>query len=358
MYRILTEVRKYNLMRLDTEEHVSDVVTIGADIVHNDSEGEDFYDSDYEFRGDDDVMKYEKMYDQKKWTLVSDRQKRLIPAVHELLPDVEYRHCYFNTHQSNPPPLPDSTMAKFSGSSSVILLDEISGRQHIIYFMSLLSSYLSLQCEDLCVVEIYSLHRFTRQFGFCQYLPGEHSEELPISVLERSKVDVEIVAMDDDTNSERDAPLKKSRMGLQLVSILVHIFLSSRNWMRSPQGVSTNPAKLVLNAENLFIGVHNFNQSPDTIGDRFGSIHFIVEGATLDGPESKKRVPVMPTTGIFAQPVLHELAAPSIFNVSAIAFEQHRKATLSIGERIQQRILGTSFVRLLEYSDGLLSCFE
>ncbi|KAL3519896.1 hypothetical protein ACH5RR_018045 [Cinchona calisaya] len=124
---------------------------------------------------------------------------------------------YFNRLQLTPPRQPNSTMGKFSGSSSVISFVEISAREHIMrrtnfawhstsfafkkqhifsddhslssfkfnYFMNLRSSYLSLRCEDLYVVEIYSPHRFSRQFGFYQDLLGEHSEELPASVLER-----------------------------------------------------------------------------------------------------------------------------------------------------------------------------
>ncbi|KAL0461917.1 UNVERIFIED_CONTAM: hypothetical protein Slati_0079300 [Sesamum latifolium] len=33
------------------------------------------------------------MYDQNKWTIVSDRQKGLLPAVYDLLPEVEHRFC-------------------------------------------------------------------------------------------------------------------------------------------------------------------------------------------------------------------------------------------------------------------------
>ncbi|KAL3522537.1 hypothetical protein ACH5RR_015371 [Cinchona calisaya] len=52
------------------------------------------------------------------------------------------------------------------------------------YFMNLQLTYLSLRRENLYVVEINSPHKFARQFGFCQALPGEHSEELPASILE------------------------------------------------------------------------------------------------------------------------------------------------------------------------------
>ena len=41
------------------------------------------------------------------------------------------------------------------------------------YFMSLHSGYLSLRCEDHCIVESYSPHQFSRRFGFYQNIPGD-----------------------------------------------------------------------------------------------------------------------------------------------------------------------------------------
>ncbi|KAL3537720.1 hypothetical protein ACH5RR_001086 [Cinchona calisaya] len=171
---------------------------------------------------------------------------------------------YFNTHQLNPPRQPNSTMAKFFGSSSVISFDEI---------------------------EIYTPHRFARQFGFCQDLLGEHKQELPASVLER----------------------------------LYQLYRSC---------------------------THTGEKS------KLGNIHFIVEGATLDGPKSsdntilgpnqfelvarnlgkpsdltpfsivEKRLHVMPTMLVLVEPILCSPIAPSIFSVTAIAFEQHHIAVL------------------------------
>ena len=40
------------------------------------------------------------------------------------------------------------------------------------YFMSLCFGYLSLRCEDHCVVESYSPHRFSIRFGFYQNIPS------------------------------------------------------------------------------------------------------------------------------------------------------------------------------------------
>ncbi|KAL3499811.1 hypothetical protein ACH5RR_038904 [Cinchona calisaya] len=50
--------------------------------------------------------------------------------------------------------------------------------------------------------------------------------------------------------------------------------------------------------------------------------------------------------------------AASIFSVTIITSEQHRKAALDIGKRIQQQILGTSFERLLEHSDRFAELFR
>ncbi|KAL3507100.1 hypothetical protein ACH5RR_032482 [Cinchona calisaya] len=67
-------------------------------------------------------------------------------------------------------------MAKFSGNSSTISFDDIGAREHIMQ-----SSYLSLLCEYLYMVEIYSHHTFSHQFGFS--ILGQHSERLPTAVL-------------------------------------------------------------------------------------------------------------------------------------------------------------------------------
>ncbi|KAL3515698.1 hypothetical protein ACH5RR_022600 [Cinchona calisaya] len=78
MYRIPTEGGKYNLMRQDIEEHVSDMAAIGmiyvevevfimhdfhSRFIEREVEGDEFYDSDYEVRGGEDGMIYEKYVD-------------------------------------------------------------------------------------------------------------------------------------------------------------------------------------------------------------------------------------------------------------------------------------------------------
>nr|XP_016483859.1 PREDICTED: uncharacterized protein LOC107804474 [Nicotiana tabacum]XP_016483861.1 PREDICTED: uncharacterized protein LOC107804474 [Nicotiana tabacum] len=45
------------------------------------------------------------------------------------------------------------------------------------FFISLRSSYLTLRHDDTFIVESYSPHRFSRQFGFCQDIPGDLMEQ-------------------------------------------------------------------------------------------------------------------------------------------------------------------------------------
>ncbi|KAG8387137.1 hypothetical protein BUALT_Bualt03G0222000 [Buddleja alternifolia] len=40
------------------------------------------------------------IYDQQKWTIVSDRQKGLLPALFELLPDIEHRFCVWHMYNN------------------------------------------------------------------------------------------------------------------------------------------------------------------------------------------------------------------------------------------------------------------
>ncbi|KAM1552056.1 hypothetical protein ACFX10_044094 [Malus domestica] len=44
------------------------------------------------------------------------------------------------------------------------------------YLISLRSRFVSLRQEDRCIVQPYSLHRFSRQFGFAQNVPGKLKE--------------------------------------------------------------------------------------------------------------------------------------------------------------------------------------
>ncbi|CAN6539950.1 unnamed protein product [Malus baccata var. baccata] len=45
------------------------------------------------------------------------------------------------------------------------------------YLISLRSAYVSLQQEDRCIVQPYNPHRFSRQFGFVQNVPGRLKEK-------------------------------------------------------------------------------------------------------------------------------------------------------------------------------------
>ncbi|KAL3504460.1 hypothetical protein ACH5RR_034301 [Cinchona calisaya] len=96
------------------------------------------------------------------------------------------------------------------------------------FFKSVSSSLHALVCGG----ELQP-HKFARQFGFCQDLPDEHSEEFPALVLERngsktltelflsfvndstsgsvlgSKVDAEAIAMDEGTNSRKICALQE-----------------------------------------------------------------------------------------------------------------------------------------------------
>lgn len=71
-------------------------------------------------------------------------------------------------------------------SSTIIIKDErkiLVDDMHLAirlfeYFTSLQSSYSTLRCEDLHIVEPYSPHRFSRQFGYAQDMLGNLSEDI------------------------------------------------------------------------------------------------------------------------------------------------------------------------------------
>lgn len=71
-------------------------------------------------------------------------------------------------------------------SSTIIIKDErkiLVDDMHLAirlfeYFTSLRANYLTLCCEDLHIVEPYSPHRFSRQFGYVQDVPGNLSEDI------------------------------------------------------------------------------------------------------------------------------------------------------------------------------------
>ncbi|KAL3499965.1 hypothetical protein ACH5RR_039058 [Cinchona calisaya] len=111
-------------------------------------------------------------------------------------------------------------------------------------------------------------------------------------------------------------------------------------------------------------------------GDRNLCQELETRGSTLDGPESSDNTILGPSQ---FELVAHNLGKPSDVtpffkcgkeaacnvdvtpflnvekSVTTIMSEQHYKAALGIGERIQRQILGTSFWRLLEYSDRKLT---
>ncbi|KAL3510522.1 hypothetical protein ACH5RR_029923 [Cinchona calisaya] len=139
-------------------------------------------------------------------------------------------------------------------------------------------------------------------------------------------------------------------MNTRLVAFLTGAIPKPSNWLEEKYGAFID------------LGVDDVFQEEIYL---LGSIHFITEGATLDGPKSnentvscpsqfelvalnlgrpsdltpfsnaEKRLPVMPTMPIFAQSTRGAPVVPSIFSISAITSEQHHKAVVGIRERIQ-----------------------
>nr|POF05373.1 hypothetical protein CFP56_41536 [Quercus suber] len=122
---------------------------------------------------------------------------------------------FFKSHRVANDELGKPMMTRYFGVSYEALLDEVSARDRIWsgkdffwhgtsfksdldltfedngglsvlrlgYFMSLRSGYLSLRCEDHCVVKSYSPHRFSRRFGFYQNIPGDLKKRIQTSTL-------------------------------------------------------------------------------------------------------------------------------------------------------------------------------
>ncbi|KAL2931549.1 Hexon-interlacing protein [Bienertia sinuspersici] len=66
------------------------------------------------------------------------------------------------------------------------LIDDGLSRLDIDFLLSIRSCYLTLRYDDEYVVEPYSPHRFSRQFGFCQNIPGElkpYSQKISLQYL-------------------------------------------------------------------------------------------------------------------------------------------------------------------------------
>ncbi|KAL2906432.1 Serine/threonine-protein phosphatase 7 long form-like protein [Bienertia sinuspersici] len=51
--------------------------------------------------------------------------------------------------------------------------DSMQSQQVTDFFLSMRSCFLTLRYDNNCIAEPYSPHRFSRQFGFHQYVPGE-----------------------------------------------------------------------------------------------------------------------------------------------------------------------------------------
>ncbi|KAL3535110.1 hypothetical protein ACH5RR_003571 [Cinchona calisaya] len=92
---------------------------------------------------------------------------------------------YFNTHQPNPLHQPDSTMAKFSRSSSVISFHEISAKEYIMRGTNFVWYSTSFALEKQHIfTDGHNLSPF-KFIYFMNLRSSEYSEELPASVLER-----------------------------------------------------------------------------------------------------------------------------------------------------------------------------
>ena len=67
----------------------------------------------------------------------------------------------------------------FSKNKDIVILDDAAlDGAYYNYFISTPSSYLPIRCNNGIIVEPYSPHRFGRQLGFCQGLPGVLKEDI------------------------------------------------------------------------------------------------------------------------------------------------------------------------------------
>jgi hypothetical protein len=76
-------------------------------------------------------------------------------------------------------------LALFKGHQEILEDNDQLSDSYVDYFISQRLSYLSSRRGDLSVLEPYSPHRFGRQFGFTQDIPGEIKEDLRTAPLER-----------------------------------------------------------------------------------------------------------------------------------------------------------------------------
>jgi hypothetical protein len=76
-------------------------------------------------------------------------------------------------------------LALFKGHQEILEDNDQLSDSYVDYFISQRPSYLSSRRGDLSVLEPYSPHRFGRQFGFTQDIPGEIKEDLRAAPLEK-----------------------------------------------------------------------------------------------------------------------------------------------------------------------------
>ncbi|KAM5552681.1 hypothetical protein ABKV19_025078, partial [Rosa sericea] len=76
----------------------------------------------------------------------------------------------------------DAFARVFSDSRVIINRDNIS-HLDFIYLISLRSGYLTLRQDNRRVIQPYSPHRFSRQFGYVQDIPGSLKNDIRTSVL-------------------------------------------------------------------------------------------------------------------------------------------------------------------------------
>jgi hypothetical protein len=91
---------------------------------------------------------------------------------------LEAHNIFQDVNQSD---LPNSCMSK---DKQLIVVDDGNLSTYWSdYFINLRSSFLIFRCDNEHVIETYSPCRFSRQFGFCQDIPGNLKKELHTGTL-------------------------------------------------------------------------------------------------------------------------------------------------------------------------------
>lgn len=92
--------------------------------------------------------------------------------------ELEAHNIFQDVNQSD---LPNSCMSK---DKQLIVVDDGNLSTYWSdYFINLRSSFLIFRCDNEHVIETYSPCRFSRQFGFCQDIPGNLKKELHTGTL-------------------------------------------------------------------------------------------------------------------------------------------------------------------------------